>query len=243
LVHGILRRADLTLKRKLVGISVAILFVLFAVKALRYGWIMLTDISAALAFVIVSGFLGSLYWGFKPEVDRWVASRKQKPQLDVKIDQRSLGTPQDLTYLLGKDAPSLRAYLYQCLTIKASKVGVKELMAKTWIDGKGPHILDWVPKASEQASKNRKRVRLFPEEEAQLLIWYAAKSPFGPDKGFPFELTLNSDDVFTSESAQLKKTHIDITIRFIAENYTDPKERKFRLNIGSWDDLNLTWID
>jgi hypothetical protein len=173
----------------------------------------------------------------------WPIKTPAQPELEVEIGQRSLGTPQDLTYLLRKDAPSLRAYRYQCLTVKACEVGVKALMAKTCIDGGRPHFLDWVPKPTEHDSKNPKRVDLVPEEEAQLLIWYAAKSAFGPDKNFPFEFTLNSEEFFTSDSARLNKTHFDITIRFIAENYTDKEPRHFRLNAESWDTLNLDWVD
>jgi hypothetical protein len=114
-------------------------------------------------------------------------------------------------------------------------------MAKTWIDGRGPYYLNWAPKPSEQTSENLKRVDLFPEEEAQLPIWYAAKQVFGPEKGFPVQLTIASDDVFQSaELDRLENPIIGIAIQFIAENYNDPKPRQFKLNAKSWDELNLT---
>jgi hypothetical protein len=163
------------------------------------------------------------------------------PEIVVNVDQPLACEPKNLTHLLRKEVPSLQVYLYQCLTVKARTVTVKSLMAKTWIDGRAPYYLNWAPKPSEQTSENPKRVDLFPEEEVQLPIWYAAKQVFGPKEGFPVQLTIVSDDVFESaELDRLENPIIGIAIQFIAENYTDPKPRQFKLNAKSWDELSLT---
>ena len=196
-------------------------------------------------FVIMS--IHSLYeWWRKRTIQeattKPIIIQQAEPELEVKIGQRSLGIPQDLTELLRKEAPSLRTYTYQLLTVKAVRAGIKELMAKAYIDGDGPHYLDWVPKPTEQEPQNPKRINLIREEEAQLLIWYAAKSVFGGDKDFPFELTVNYD-AHLFRLAPKRPTDTDITIMFIAENYTDKKPRQFKLHTKSWDDLRLEQVD
>jgi hypothetical protein len=167
------------------------------------------------------------------------------PEIVVKISPPFVCEPRTLAYLLREEVPSLQVYRCQCLTVKATTTTVKSLMAKTRIDDRGPYFLNWAPKASEPTSENPKRVDLFREEEVQLPIWYAAKQLFGPEKGYPIQLTVVSDDVFKSaELDRLEKPTIDIVIQFIAENYTDPKPRQFKLtaklNAKSWDELSLT---
>ena len=167
------------------------------------------------------------------------------PEIVVKISPPRLCEPSRLAYLLREKVMSLQVYRCQCLTVKATTITVKSLMAKTWIDDREPYFLNWAPKASDPTSENPKRVDLVREEEAQLPIWYAAKQFIGPEKGYPIQLTLVSDDVFRSvELDRLEKPAIDIAIQFIGEDYTDPKPRHFKLiarpNAETWDELCLT---
>jgi hypothetical protein len=232
--------------RHLAGLVASLVLAVIVVCLYQSGVVTLPEYWTQLAVGLSLLIPVVLLWTFKPEIYRWFASRKQKQsvQLQIKINTPSLGDPQTLTELLAKSAERLTVYRYQCLTVKAVQGGVKQLMAKAWIDGVGEYTLNWVPKPSEPVPANLKRVNLFREEEARLLIWYAAaKMPIGSDKNFPFEFTLNSEDFFTSDSVRLNKTRFDISIKFIAENYTDLKERKFCLNIESWDELNLTSTD
>jgi hypothetical protein len=169
------------------------------------------------------------------------------PEIAVKISSPFVCEPSTLSYLLRKEVPSLQIYRCQCLTVKATTTKIKSLWAEVRVDHREPYVPNWAPKPSEPISENPKRTVLFREEEVRLPVWYATKQLVGPEEGYPVELTVISDDVFRLvELDRREKLTIDIEIRFLAENYADPKPRLFKLtaeaNAKSWDDLALTEI-
>jgi hypothetical protein len=174
----------------------------------------------------------------------------RRPKLVVSISQRSNPMDgKDLGKELGVEIKSTQICLYQGLMVKAERVTIRNLVPKAWLDGEGPYLLSWarpqktyeLPTKKLTLTPSPKDIDLIPEEEAQLPIWYATTPiPTGPEKDASVEVTLNTDPIIRFQLNRLKEPYIDIKLQFIAENYTDKKARKFRLNAKSWDGLCLT---
>lgn len=57
--------------REIVAPLVAIILALVAIVFVKEGWLSMIDLSAALAFVLVTSIVGVLFWGFKPRIVRY----------------------------------------------------------------------------------------------------------------------------------------------------------------------------
>jgi len=76
----------MNLKRKFVGHTVAVVALVALVLSLVWGWVTLTDISAALVFTLVGTIVAVLYWTWRPEINQWF-SEKNQPKLNIALTE------------------------------------------------------------------------------------------------------------------------------------------------------------
>jgi len=78
--------AIMNLRRKCAGLIVTVLVLVALDLGWTRGWTTLTDISDALTFTLVGAIGATLYWTWKPEINRWVSDRNQ-PKLKIALNE------------------------------------------------------------------------------------------------------------------------------------------------------------
>lgn len=131
---------------------------------------------------------------------------------------------------------TLPEILGQALSLTAMKNSIERLRAKAWLDQEGPVYLSWSrPPTSHWGlatfAESPLYMDMVKDEVVVLPIWMAEKS-----EG-KVTLTLNTEAKTKKLLSELTRPFVDIDIQFIP---IETKPRQFRLNVKSWDELNLT---
>jgi hypothetical protein len=182
--------------------------------------------------------------------------QQPKPSLEIRIDHPFSLASTNSTYrllevLTGKKPQTLIA---QTLTVKVLNAAIDSLGAKVWLNGDGPTYLLWstTQKVLEPRTgrvtitEAPKFLNFVPEQQESLTVWMAWRQESK-------EYLVLHTDVYPTPNESLggldveklsrELGRINIDIQFIGKNYTDPNPRRFRLNVKSFDELNLTERD
>lgn len=170
-----------------------------------------------------------------------------RPKLEVEIQPRSLPieSPENLIPQLIRSSDEPYEYTGQTLLVTGKKALIYNLTPSMRFNGFGPHVLEWSrilrnidplegpePWPFLRGPNHR---NLVADESEELAIWAARRTKTGK-----IYLTLNTHPPVTWKLDDSSGPFVDIDIQFIAENYTDKKPRRYRLNAKSWADLGLT---
>jgi membrane protein implicated in regulation of membrane protease activity len=72
------------MKREILSLVGAIIVIGVLFYALKEGIILMSDVSSALAYILVAGIVGILLWGFKPRIER---ALRKRPKAEPKAEE------------------------------------------------------------------------------------------------------------------------------------------------------------
>lgn len=185
-----------------------------------------------------------------------VTIQQSKPSLEIRIDPSFSVPSTNSTYhmietLTGKKPQTI---IGQTLVVKVLNAAIDNLGAKVWLNGDGPTYLLWSTTGKTvEPSTGRititeapKFLNFVAEQQESLTVWMAWRNESG-------EYLVLHTDVYPTPNDPLGRLdvkklsrelgRVNIDIQFIGKNYTDPMPRRFRLNVKSFDELNLTERD